>query len=65
MTAPPSGFPNFILFFILKRYVFIYDGAGLTAVHWLSLVVASGGCSPVVVSGLLKAVASLVVEHGR
>ena len=31
--------------------------------HWLSLVVASGGCSSVAVYGLLIAVASLV-EHG-
>ena len=32
--------------------------------YGLSLVAASGGCSPAVVLGLLTAVASLIVERG-
>ena len=39
-------------------------GGMVVVVHWLSLVGASGGYSPLVVLGLLTAVASLVVEHG-
>ena len=38
-------------------------GLGLVAVHWLSLVVASGGYSLVAVHVPLIAVASLVAEH--
>ena len=34
------------------------------AAHWRSLVVASGGCSPVELCGLLAAVASAVAEQG-
>ena len=45
-------------------YVFIFLAAlGLRCSEGFSLVVESGSCSPVVVCGLLIAVASLVSEH--
>ena len=46
-----------LVLFSLLVWVFV-------AVRGLSLVVASGVCSPVVVHGLLIVVTFLVVEHG-
>ena len=52
-------------FLIFKIYLFIYWLYWVfIAVCGLSLVVASGGYSFVVVHGLLISVASLVAEHG-
>ena len=55
-------------FFFLKDFIFIYLFIWLCwviiAARGLSLVVASGGYSFVVVGGLLITVASLVAEHG-
>ena len=45
-------------------YLFILGFAESVLFSGFSLVVASRGCSPVAVHGLLTAVASLVAEHG-
>ena len=55
-------------FFLFKFYVFIFiylllAVLGLCCCAGFSLVAASGGFSPVVVQGLLTAMASLVGEH--
>ena len=49
------------------KYIFVYLLLSVLSIHCcadLSLVVVSGGYSPVVLHGLLIAVASLVVERG-
>ena len=50
--------------FFIIIYLFVFGCAGLRYCLDFSLVVASQGYSPVVVCGLLIAVASLVAEHG-
>jgi len=64
------GFPSLTIMyyqavFLFLKFLFIYFWLCriFIAAHGLSLIVASGGCSPVAVLGLLIAVASLV-EHG-
>ena len=54
----------FFFFVILLIYIYFWLYWVFVAVHRLFLVLASGGCSPVVVGGLLIAVVSLVAEHG-
>ena len=49
------------------KYIFVYLLLSVLSIHCcadLSLVAVSGGYSPVVLHGLLIAVASRVVEHG-
>ena len=53
---------KFLFFFSLKIFYFWLLWVFI-AVHGLSLVAAMGGCSLVLVLGLLSAVASLVSEH--
>ena len=54
-----------IFFFIyINLFIYFWLHWVFVAVHRLSLVVASGGYSSVVVRGFLIAVASLVVEYG-
>ena len=48
----------------LKTVLFTHSCAGSSLLLGCSLVAAGGGCSPVVVHGLLIEVASLVAEHG-
>ena len=48
----------------LKKFLFIRLGWVFIAVHWLSPVVARGGCSVIVMHGFLFVVASPIVEHG-
>ena len=50
------------IFFFLTVYLFIYFWLlwAFVAVHWLSLVEESGGCSLTVVCGLLIVLASPV-----
>ena len=48
----------------LKTVLFTHSCAGSSLLLGWSLVAAGGGCSPVVVHGLLIEVASLVAEHG-
>ena len=52
---------DFIMFKIISL---ILTALGLRGCRWLFQIVASGGCSPVVVRGLLIAVTSPVAEHG-
>ena len=49
--------------FKIINYLLIFGCAGLCCCPRLSLVAASGECSPVVVCGLLIAEPSLVTEH--
>ena len=42
----------------------LFSPAGSWLLHWLFLVVKSGGRSPVAVRGPLTAMASFVAEHG-
>ena len=60
-----ASFWGWILPFLFKKnlYLFILAVLGLHCCIGVSLVVASGGYSLVVVCGLLVVVASLVVEH--
>ena len=61
-------FLKIIYLFIIYLFIYLFWLHWVfVAVHGLSLVVASGGCSSlqcVGFSGLLIAVASLVAEHG-
>ena len=50
------------VFLVVEQFFFFLCWV-LVAVHWLFLVVASGGCSLVAVHVPLIAVASLVAEH--
>ena len=48
----------------ILKILLISLGWVFIAVHWLSPVVAIGGCSLIVTHGFLFMVASLGVEHG-
>ena len=58
------GLRLFFFFVILFIYIYFWLYWVFVAAHRFSLVLASGGYSPVVVSGLLIAVVSFVAEHG-
>ena len=61
-------FSQVVFFFnkLFKLYFFIFDCPGSSLLcPGFSLVVASRGHSPVAVSGLLMAVASVVGKHSR
>ena len=53
-----------IVLIILSIYLCIYGGAGYLLLRRLSLVAASRSVTLILVSRLLVAVVSLVVEHG-
>ena len=50
-------------FFLIILFIYLLAVLGLGAAQAFSLVAVSRGCSPVVVGGMLIAVASLVAEH--
>ena len=54
----PQDSGNFYLFILFSAVL------GLCCCTWLSLLLASGGCSLAAVRRLLIAAASLVAEHG-
>ena len=60
LTEPEFTFGVFNWFIYL-----FFVSLGLFLLRGLPLVAASRGCSPVTVRGLLRAVASLVAEHGH
>ena len=60
-TETQRGF--LVDFKILFIYLFIFGCAGSSGCVGFSLVAVSRGSSPVVLLGLLTAVASLVAEH--
>ena len=52
-----------MFFFLIILFIYLLAVLGLGAAQAFSLVAVSRGYSPVVVGGMLIAVASLVVEH--
>ena len=62
-TGSPGKSLYQLLFFIYNFYLFLAV-LGLCCWMGFSLIAASRGCSPVVVRGLLIAVASPVAKHG-
>ena len=62
MWSQPPG-PFYLFFQIIYLRVYFWLCWIIVAACGLSLVAASGGCSPVAAHRLLIAVASLAVEH--